>query len=255
MILTTSLQTFLFVFTRVLTIFLFLPVFGANNIPTQIRILLIAFISLTLMPFVNIMSGEPFPMMIFGQLLIIEFVIGISIGFIGLLITNGIYLSGLLIDMSTGFAMVNVIGVQDESEVPITSNFVYILAMLIFLILDFHHEVIRAIVRSYEVLPIGVFNFNIFAINHFFAIAKESFEIGFRIAAPILLTILIIDIILGILSKAMPGMNIFMVGMPFKILVGLVTLYLILPYIQNIFVVMFQKMIEYMNQLFWILKG
>ncbi len=255
MILTTSLQVFLLVFTRILAIFMFLPVYGSNNIPIQARIIFISFLSLALMPIVNITTAVPQDILIFGGVLLSEFLIGLTLGFIGLLVTNAIYLAGLLIDMSVGFAMVNVIGVQDESEVAVTSNFMYILAMFIFLMLDFHHEIIKAIVKSFEMIPVGAFNFNFFVVNHFFVITKESFEIGFQIAAPILLTIMIMDLILGILSKAMPGMNIFMVGMPFKILVGLFTFYLILPYIQNVLVLLFQKMIEYMNQLIWIMKG
>lgn len=255
MILTISLQVFLLVFTRILAIFMFLPVFGSNNIPLQIRVLFIAFVSLAMMQFVKVTTVVPQDMMVFGGFLLLEFLVGLSIGFIGLLITNGIYLAGLLIDMSVGFAMTNVVGVQDESEVPVTANFLYLLAMTIFLVLDFHHEIIKAIIKSYEMIPIGTFNFNFFVVNHFFAIAKETFEIGFQISAPILITIMVMDLILGILSKAMPGMNIFTIGMPFKILVGLITLYLIMPYIQNIFVMLFHKMIEYMNQLIFILKG
>lgn len=234
---------------------MFIPVFGSNNIPLQIRILFLAFVSLMMLPIIKMTQTVPYDMMVFGGMLLSEFIIGLCIGFIGLLVTNAIYLAGLMIDMSVGFAMVNVVGVQDESEVPITANFFYILAMFIFLLLDFHHEVIKAIVKSYEMIPIGGLNFNFFVVSHFFGIMKESFEIGFQIAAPIILTILVLDIILGVLSKAMPGMNIFAIGLPGKITVGLLTLYLVMPYIQNIFVLLFQKMMEYMNQLMWILKG
>ena len=140
-----------------------------------------------------------------------------------------------LIDHKLGFSIVSVINPLDESQIPITSNVFYVFATLIFLQLNMHHELITALILSFSSIELGSFFNVVQSFPMLVEIVQQSFIIGFQIAAPFVITVLIADIVLGLLSKAMPGMNIFDLGMPFKIFFGLLIFIILMPYLYEIF--------------------
>ncbi|MGB3368246.1 MAG: flagellar biosynthetic protein FliR, partial [Acidaminobacteraceae bacterium] len=112
-----------------------------------------------------------------------------------------------------------------------------------------HHAIIRALVRSFDVIPLGHILFNDLIMKEFVTIVAGAMEFGVRVAMPITLTIIIANILLGILAKAMPGMNVFVIGMPFKILVGLTIILITIPYFYDIFRSMLDGMLDEMNKI------
>jgi flagellar biosynthetic protein FliR len=124
---------------------------------------------------------------------------------------------------------------MDESQIPITSNVFYVFSTLIFLQLNLHHELISALVVSFERIELGSFFKAAESIELLLNIVQQSFVIGLQIAAPFVISVLIANIILGLLSKAMPGMNVFILGMPFKIFFGLLLFIILVPYLYEIF--------------------
>lgn len=148
---------------------------------------------------------------------------------------------GQLIDMKIGFGMVNVMDPQHKVQVPLMGNFYYILAFLILFSINGHHMIINAIVDSYEFIPIGKFTFDeeiaFFLIN----ILSKTFATGFKLAAPIIAIILLIDLVLGILARTIPQMNVFVVGMPLKILVGFLIISISIPIFYTITIDIFNE--------------
>ncbi|WP_432665040.1 flagellar biosynthetic protein FliR [Wukongibacter baidiensis] len=239
------------VFSRISGIFLLTPLFGNKTIPIPLKIGFSGF--LTLVAFPIVIFSEQINFISIYQLLyfmIFEFFIGLIIGFISLLVLNSIYLAGVMVDRNIGFSMVSVISPQDESQIPITANFYYIIATLVFLAADLHHMVIKAILYSFKVIPIGYQNINLLFVDKVTEILRVSFIIGFKMSAPIIITIFVANVLLGILSRAMPQMNVFMVGMPLKVFIGLVTLFIILPLYLGVFNNIFSIMFDYIKEFF-----
>ena len=142
-------------------------------------------------------------------------------GFISYMLFSSIYIAGQLIDMRIGFGMVSMFDPITNVQIPITADFYVIIATVMMLVTDAHHLLIQAIVDSYNILPIGEAVFDGAVISQIFKLFTSVFELGFKIAAPITVSILITDISLGIISKSMPQINVFMLGMPIKIILGL----------------------------------
>lgn len=212
------------------------PIFGSRNYPIPIKIGLVFFTSLIVYPFVNTtLTYDVSTFLEFGLLLANELLIGLFIGLIMSVFFNFIYFSGDIIDHELGFSIVSVINPLDESQIPITSNVFYVFSTLIFLQLNLHHELISALVVSFSKIELGSFFKAAESIELLLNIVQQSFIIGLQIAAPFVISVLIANIILGLLSKAMPGMNVFVLGMPFKIFFGLLLFIILVPYLYEIF--------------------
>lgn len=238
------------VFTRMSAVFLLMPVFGSSNAPLIAKIGLIFFISLIMVPTqLEIFDLEVESLLALGNLMIMETLIGLSIGFITRIMINAFYLAGSLVDRNMGFAMVFVIGAQDESQLPVSANLYYIFAMMIFLSTNIHHALIKSIHLSYTTMPIGSNPILRLIVFNFTDVLTYTFDIGFRMAAPFILTVLVANVLLGLLSKAMPGMNVFMIGMPLKILVGLILFSFVIGVYSPMIVSIFEQMMEYIYQL------
>ena len=225
-----SIEHFFLVFIRVTGVFLVSPIFGRQNMPVYFKIGFSFFVTLIVATSAPIVapftSGSPLE---FGLLALREFVVGACIGFVPYLMFTAIYLAGQMIDMKIGFSMVNVLDPVSNIQIPITANFYYIICMLMFITVNAHHMVIVTISRSYEIISMGTLNIDGDVIRTIMRLFSDIFSVGFRIAAPIVFTTLLADVALGIISKAMPQMNVFMVGMPLKILVGIVIMIVTLP--------------------------
>lgn len=227
-ILTNRYELFLLVFVRISGIFLFSPLFGSQNIPNIFKLGFSFIFSLLL----TLNLGVNY----FGQLdenfvilIIKELIIGIMIGYISYVFFSAFYILGQIVDMEIGFGMVNVIDPQNKVQIPVMGNFYYILAFLLFLLINGHHLLIKALVDSYKYIPIGELIISEAIISQLVNILSKTFSLGFKIASPIVIVILLVDILLGVLSRTIPQMNVFVVGMPLKIIVGMLIIVFTLP--------------------------
>lgn len=249
MVLSDFVVIWLLIFIRFGTMLLLIPLFGATNVPNQVKVLFTG-----IMATVFLMSGQyevaietgAYAAVFLG--FIFEIINGLVLGFVVVLIMNAIYIAGHLIDMDMGFAMVNVISAQDESEIPITANLYYLMMMILFMITNAHHRLIEAFIQSLSIVPLGALRFSPLHVQSFMDLLKETFVIGFQIALPIIVTLLMANLILGMLSKAMPGMNVFEFGMPFKILIGLAVMTVIFPITIQMFGHILERMLTYIQQ-------
>lgn len=212
------------------------PILGSRNYPIPAKIGIIFFLTVLIFPSINSsLTLDVSTYYDFAMILMNELLIGIFLGFILTVYFNFIYFAGDMIDHKLGFSIVSVINPLDESQIPITSNIFYVFSTLIFLQLNLHHELITALIVSFSSIELGSF-FNVTqSFPMLVEIVQQSFVIGFQIAAPFVITVLIADIVLGLLSKAMPGMNIFVLGMPFKIFFGMLLFIILMPYLYEIF--------------------
>lgn len=225
-----NLELFLLIFVRMTGLFVTAPIFGHKNIPAYFKIGF-AFTTAILMANVikvdHIISTDSF--WLYAVYLIKEFFVGIVIGYIAYGIFTSIYLAGQIIDFQIGFGMVSVFDPISNIQVPVTANLYYILAMTIFLLTNGHHMLIKALYQSFDLVPLGSAVLGTNFADNIIGIFTQLFAMGFRIAAPVVAAILIADVVLGIISKTIPQMNVFVLGMPLKILIGLIIVMLTIP--------------------------
>lgn len=235
----------LLVFVRMSSLFVITPVFGRKEMPAYLKIGLAFFCSYILVPLLGDVQVEYTNLLSFAVIAAKEFLVGIIIGYVSFLVFSALYIAGQIIDMQIGFGMVNVLDPTMNTQVPITGNFIYILTTLFFLAINGHHILLSALFKSYSVLPINGFAFTEAMVNNITTIFSDVFVIGFKISIPVLAAILLSEVALGILSKTVPQMNVFVVGMPLKIGIGLLTLYMMMPVFIRIMTVTFDRMYGY----------
>lgn len=221
-------ELFLLVLVRVSGIFVLTPFFSSQNVPNTIKIGFSFILSLLISNILDV-NKINFSETNYFILVIKELVVGLIIGFICYAFFTSFYVLGQIVDMEIGFGMVNVIDPQNKVQVPVMGNFYYILAFLIFLAMNGHHQIIKALIESYKYIPIGKFKFNQELSNQLINILSTTFKLGFRLSSPVVVAMLLSDILLGILTRTIPQMNVFVVGMPLKILIGLLIICITIP--------------------------
>ncbi|SHH27038.1 flagellar biosynthetic protein FliR [Caloranaerobacter azorensis DSM 13643] len=221
---------FLLVFVRLSGIFIITPIFSRRNVPTIFKIVFTFFLTLIM---INIVEFNQSQIDIYHFIIYIirELFLGIFIGFIMYLFFSSLYLAGKLVDMQLGFSMVNVLDPNSNIQVPITGNFFYILALLTFLVVNGHHVLIKTLLDLFNIIPLGSYVIKASIYKEILTITSNIFIIAFKLSSPILATIFITNVILGILARTMPQMNVFIVGMPLRIAIGIITLILMIPFI------------------------
>lgn len=236
---------FALVLVRMTGLFIISPVFGRKNVPVYLKIGFSVVMSLILINTIQI-DNLSYINNIYQYMFTVlkEFITGLMIGFVSYLFFSVIYLAGQLIDVKIGFAMVNVLDPASNIQIPITSNFYLVISMIVFLGIRGHHMLIKAVFDSYKYVPLGGAVFDDKIVEDFIRIFGELLATGVKIAAPVIVAILLTDVALGILSKTIPQMNIFIVGMPLKILMGIVILMLSLP----LFIMLLDMLFNGMNE-------
>lgn len=253
----TYLPYFLLVFVRLTSFFVSAPVFSMRGVPNQFKVgfaFLVALISSFYVPFHN---DIPLDLM-FIVYVLKEVFAGLMLGFIAQLLFYAVQVAGGLIDMQAGFAMANVIDPRTGAYVPITGNFKNILATLYFLSIDGHHMLIRGVIASYKAVPIDKMWLPFESENLLTLVTKvfsHMFASAFLIAAPIVVALFLVDLSLGIIAKTVPQFNIFVVGLPIKILASFLMLIVVLPAFFVVLNGLFQKLFSAMSEIMTLLGG
>jgi flagellar biosynthesis protein FliR len=155
--------------------------------------------------------------------------IGIVIGFAAKIIFSGIQFAGEMIGVQIGFSIVNVIDPISSAQVSVISEFQYIVALLIYLAVDAHHTFIIAIADSYRFVSPFAYHFSGTLMQHILVFSKELFVTAIKISAPVMAVLFFTNVALGVVARTVPQINIFIVGFPLQIAVGLTFLGLMSP--------------------------
>lgn len=222
---------FLLIFARVTGIFSTAPIFGSRNVSVVIKAGFAVALTYILFPLVfNSKTIIPDTFWGYFFLVIGEFLIGLIIGFASSLVFSAVQMAGQILDMQIGFGIVNVLDPQSGQQLPLVGNFKYILALLVFLATNSHHMLLAALFTSFKLIPLTGLVFQSNLPEVIVDMVGGTFIIAMKISFPVLLSLFLTDIALGVLARTMPQMNIFVVGVPGKIIVGLFVLSLALPF-------------------------
>ncbi len=236
---------FLLVLARILGVIILAPVLGSRNIPPQLKIGLSFIVALMVFSVLK-PSLLTTPDNIFSYILLVagEVVVGLAIGFVSQLFFTAIQLAGQAIDMQMGFSIVNVIDPMFGNPLPMMGNFKYILALLLFLVTNSHHYIFAAILKSFQYIPLMSYTYRASMTETVLAIFGGAFSTAIKICLPVVGVLLITDMAMGILARTVPQMNIFVVGLPIKIVIGMVMILLSIPLLAFMLKILFDGSFE-----------
>jgi flagellar biosynthetic protein FliR len=223
-----QIETFVLIFLRVSAIIIVIPILGNRTVPLKVKGGLSIIIAFLIFPFVHSPAASyeviPLVLKMAGEVLI-----GIIIGLTGRLLFAGIQLAGQLVGFQMGFAIVNVVDPVSSSQVSIIAQFQYLIAALIFFAVNGHHVFLYAIAESYNIIPPLSFHFSGPLMDALLSLSKDIFIVAVKTGAPIMTILLLTSVGLGMIARTVPQINIFIVGFPLKIGIGLIGIGLTLP--------------------------
>lgn len=243
---------FLLIFVRVTSFFLMLPLFSYRTIPTSHKVGFAFFLSLMLF------FGMETPTLevdgAYYLLIIKEAMVGLFIGFLAYMLFSAVQVAGGLIDFQMGFAIANVVDPQTGTQSPLTGQYLNIIALFFLLAVNGHHLLLDGVFYSYQFIPLDQAWVN-FGDEKIMEYAGKTlalmFAIAFQMSIPVVGAIFLVDVALGIVARTVPQLNIFVVGVPVKIVVGLIMLIIvmgaIMASVSNLFSTMLTTMRDMMN--------
>lgn len=213
---------FFLILIRVGVVLFLLPFFNSKTIPMLIKAGLALMIALILFPVAEIHAGE-FPATVPGllQLAAGELIMGIVLGFVIQIFFEGVQLMGQMVGFQTGFSITNIIDPQHGSQVSILANMAYLVAIVLFLLLNGHHILLRALRESFEIVQVGALRLNGQVLQEVVRHSGSMFVVGIKIGAPAIAALLFAKVVFGLITKLIPQMNIMIVAFPVQIVIGL----------------------------------
>ncbi len=220
-----NILVFMAVFVRISGMIASAPLYSTYPIPTRVKIFLVAIIAFILFPMVQARTHFPVPndIPVYAVILIKEFAIGYIIGFCANLVFMAAELGVNMFSIQMGLAMSQAFNPAVGTTSPIITQAFTLLLTMVFVSLNAHQWLFSAVYSSFIHVPVGYsFIFDGHLVEKVLYLSGQMFVIAIGLAMPIFSVLLISDILLGFVSKLMPQMNIFMVGMPVRIYVGLI---------------------------------
>jgi len=247
---------YLLVLCRITSFFVAAPVLSMRGVPMPFKVglsLFLAFLTFFSVGTVQTAAwNEAYLLSVLKEILV-----GLLLGFTANLFFSALFTSGAFVDMMIGFGIANVVDPATGMQSPLFGNFKYFLAVLVFLAMNGHHHLINAIMMSYEWVPMDPAVLASVAAGDVSAFLLKSFAyafaLAFQMAAPIVVAMFLVDVGLGILAKTAPQFNVFVVGIPVKMIVGLLLIILVIPGFAMMFERLFAAMFASVNELLGIL--
>lgn len=233
-----DIEHFLLILARIASFMVTAPLFSiASTVPRQVKIGFSVAIAFMLFPIVAREEVIYETMWQYMAIILKEAAAGVTIGFMANICMNILNFAGRIIDTDIGFAMVSQFDPMTRDQVSITASIYTYFIMLLLIVTNMYQYVVRAIIDSYQLIPINGVHINVsHLLNLIMQYMVDCFVIGFRIVLPFFTVILLLNVILAILAKVAPQMNMFVVGMQLKVLTGLVVMVLtaaLLPSVAN----------------------
>lgn len=215
-------KLFLLVLARFSGLMVSAPIIGSANFPNTAKIGLSALAAMIITPTLPSLAAPlPVEALPFALLAASDFLIGLLIGFALSLVFAAIQVGGQIMDMQTGFGMMNVFNPALETQFPIFGFFLFILSVMYMLMTGGHRLMIRALVSTYDHVPPGGLTANADIFWQIALLGRVMFVDGLMIAAPVATAMLLAYLTMGLLGRVVPQIQLFVVGFPITIATGL----------------------------------
>ena len=234
------LEYYLAIFVRVMGAMAFAPIFGNQAVTRRVRVFIGIACSLV------VFTANPYTPLGYSTfleytlLLLKEFVVGITMGFLSNITLTIINAAGQFIDREIGFSMVSDFDQTMNTEITITAEFYNMLVMLIMLCSNMHYFILSALSDSFQLIPLGKVTIDTGTLYD--TMIADYFIISVRIALPVMISIMLLNVVLGVLAKTAPQMNMFVIGIQLKIFVGFAVLLVTIGFLPNITEFIYKEM-------------
>ncbi|VAW66331.1 Flagellar biosynthesis protein FliR [hydrothermal vent metagenome] len=235
-------------FVRISSMMMASPVFGARMMPVRIRIVLAMVMSALTIPLLPEMPVVELISFSAAGILLQQIIIGVSMGFIVQMVFQSLVIAGEAIANGMGLGFARMVDPANGVQVPVISQFLIVMATLLFVILNGHLLLIQLVISSFETLPISSSGLSLPGLKAVVSWASQMFIGGLLIALPAVTALLVVNISMGVITRAAPQLNIFAVGFPLMILLGFVFLSATLPSMFAHFTRMLMDSFEYIHQ-------
>jgi len=227
----TYFQTFFLVFTRVGGVVVTMPVLGSRNIPPLAKIGLAGFLAFALTP-----TAPTSPLTIpnaflpYVILIVQELALGLLFGFASQVVFSGIQAAGQLLGTQMGLTIAGTFDPVTQSQQTNYIDQLYaVVAGLLFLTINGHHLTIQALQQSFDLVPLGTFALAPAVSNDLVRLTSESIVLALRIGLPVAAALIVSDVAFLMIGRSAPQMNVFFVGQPLKIGIGLIAFFAAMP--------------------------
>ncbi|HEY4000654.1 MAG TPA: flagellar biosynthetic protein FliR [Candidatus Xenobia bacterium] len=225
--------TFLLVLDRVAGFFVQAAIWGNRVIPHQVLVGIALGFSILIYPNVTppelfhhftTKSGHPLDLAFLGILLFQQFAVGLVLGFISYITFAIVQFAGELFDIQMGLSAAASADPSGHGSLTMLDRMTFYLAMIIYLLTDTHVLTMRVVQKSFEVIPVDCFNLPRPLLDILWMRSGEMFKLGLELAAPVVSTIFIVQVALGMVARVAPQMNVFMLSFPMNIGIGMTIL-------------------------------
>jgi flagellar biosynthetic protein FliR len=218
------------VLCRVGGLFVLAPIFGGRMIPVQAKIVIAGGISFAIAPLVTPRSGLPTGIEV-APLVLKELLVGLAIALAIGAVSAGVQAAASLLDTTIGFSFAALVDPMTQTQSAVVGQVYSLFSVLVFLLVGGDHLMIEGLAGSYRLIPLGVLpspaRLAALATNDL----AKIFLLGVEIAAPVLIALGLVDIALALIARTVPQLNVFIVGLPGKIFVGLGAIAASLPFV------------------------
>lgn len=221
--------SFIWPLMRISAMFVAVPVFSVQAVPARVRLILSLALTLVVTP---LLPAIPAIEMFSHEGLwvaIQQIAIGLFSGFILQLVFAAVVFAGQGIALSMGLGFASMVDPENGQQVPVVAQFYVISTMLIFLSLDGHLVLIKMLLDSFNSLPIGYAGFTRSDIWTVLAFSTRIFAGGLLLSLPVMISLLLVNVSFGVASRAAPQLNIFSVGFPVTLMLGMLLIWQTLP--------------------------
>ncbi|WP_243167187.1 flagellar biosynthetic protein FliR [Acetobacterium malicum] len=239
---------FLLASCRTAGVIFFNPIFGRNSVPSimkvglSLAIALFAVFELGTTQVINYTAIEFIGAMLQG------FIIGIVIGFIMTLFLSVFQLGGEVIDMQMGLSMASMYDPATKANISVTGNLLTSMYVLIFFISNAHLALFTVVIKSFQVIPLGIGQVSDQVAVFFIELMYYIFIYAVQLAIPIIVTEIIAEFAVGILMRLVPNINVFVINIQIKVFIGLIVIFTIIPALANFMTQMNLLMMEKITQ-------
>ena len=239
---------FLLASCRTAGVIFFNPIFGRNSVPAimkvglSLAIAMFAVFELGTTQVINYSALEFIAAMLQG------FVIGIVIGFIMTLFLSVFQLGGEVMDMQMGLSMASMYDPATRANISVTGNLLTAMYVLIFFISNAHLALFTVVIQSFQVIPLGVGQVSNQVAVYFIELMYYIFLYAVQLSLPIIVTEIIAEFAVGILMRLVPNINVFVINIQIKVIIGLIIILTIIPALANFMTQMNLLMMEKITQ-------
>lgn len=227
--LATGILAFMLTFVRIGTAIMIMPGVGDSFVNTRVRLLIALGVSFVLFPLTAKYMPDPVPSTLsLASLITMEFIIGLFFGTIARIFMMALDTAGMVISIQSGLGNAQIFNPALSTQGSIVGAFLSIFGILILFATNMHHLLFMGVLESYELFPVGAIPDTGSMAELMSRAVSQSFLIGVKLAAPFIVMTLMIYVGMGVLSRLMPQVQVFLLAIPVQILLAIMTLMLVL---------------------------